>query len=220
MSKARQGALLRTARRYNHSTGCITLTTERHAHREDNRREVLRWLHLLVAEGHRAYPSEPRPELGLAWGPDGRRIDILPWAGPDEGLDRDAGYGSEAETASDTESASEAEHASAAERSGGERGQSKGAEGEAAEEELEVREGERHSSDASGGEAAGGRDAGAEEEGPDGGAAHEEEIEIEGVGAAAGLGSDAAEHMGGSEAGVGTSGDGDDFPAFQQQQKG
>lgn len=35
-------------RRYNHHTGCITLTCERHAHREDNRRELLRQLHALI----------------------------------------------------------------------------------------------------------------------------------------------------------------------------
>lgn len=67
--------------RYNHKTGCITLTTERHAHREDNRKELLKQLHDLIAEGHRAYPAEPRPDLGLAWDAEGRRIELQPEGG-------------------------------------------------------------------------------------------------------------------------------------------
>ncbi|KAK9842356.1 hypothetical protein WJX81_008251 [Elliptochloris bilobata] len=83
--------------RYNHRSGCITLTTERHAHREDNRRELLRWLHLLIAEGHRAYPADPRPDLGLVWGADGRRIHVKPEIDPDdEAWDSDEDCDSEA----------------------------------------------------------------------------------------------------------------------------
>lgn len=67
--------------RYSHKTGCITLTTERHAHREDNRKELLKQLHDLIAEGHRAYPAEPRPDLGLAWDAEGRRIELEPEGG-------------------------------------------------------------------------------------------------------------------------------------------
>jgi hypothetical protein len=83
-------------RRYDHQTGCITLTSERHAHREDNRRELLRLLHALIAEGHRAFPSPPRPDLGLAWAADGSRINIRPAAGAEEarGGDADAEQGS------------------------------------------------------------------------------------------------------------------------------
>jgi hypothetical protein len=83
-------------RRYDHQTGCITLTSERHAHREDNRRELLRLLHALIAEGHRAFPSPPRPDLGLAWAADGSRIDIRPAAGAEEARagDADAEQGS------------------------------------------------------------------------------------------------------------------------------
>ena len=171
------------------------MTTERHAHREDNRREVLRWLHLLIAEGHRAYPAEPRPELGLAWGPDGRRIDIQPWAGPDEVLDSDAEYSSGAEY-SDV-----AEHASGDEHGGGaEHGPSGGVEGGAAEEGFEVSEGERFSAGACGGGAARERDASAgvnAEEAPGGDAAPGEEVEEPRAGA--GLASDVAERMEGPE---------------------
>ena len=82
---------------------------------------MLRWLHLLIAEGHRAYPAEPRPELGLVWGPEGRRIDIQPWAGPDEALDSDAEHDSGAEYSSEAEYACGAEHGGGAEheQSGG-----------------------------------------------------------------------------------------------------
>ena len=159
------------------------MTTERHGHREDNRREVLRWLHLLIAEGHRAYPAEPRPELGLAWGPDGRRIDIQPWAGPDEVLDSDVEYDSGAEYSS------EAEYAS-----GGEHGQIGGVEGEAAEEGFEVLEGKHFSGGASDGEAANERDASAgvhAEDGADGDVVPGEEVAEPRAGA--GLAPDAAE---------------------------
>lgn len=215
-------------RRYNHNTGCVTLTTERHAHREDNRREVLRWLHLLIAEGHRAYPAEPRPELGLAWGPDGRRIDIQPWVDPDEALDSDAEYGSGVEYgsgaghASDAEFASEADHASKAEHGGGaEHGQGEGVEGRPAGEGSASLAAKRPSDDASGNGAATERSAGAEaraEEGLDGGAALGEEVAEPRAGA--GLESGAAERMGGSEMGVGTSGEGNDSSSSKRGELG
>jgi Mitochondrial ribosomal subunit protein len=45
------------AGRYDPGTGRLTLTSDGYANREDNRREVLRALDALVAEGHRAYPN-------------------------------------------------------------------------------------------------------------------------------------------------------------------
>ena len=213
------GLTTRTARRYNHTTGCITLTTERHAHREDNRREVLRWLHLLIAEGHRAYPAEPRPELGLAWGPDGRRIDIPPTVDPDERLDSDDEYGIGAEHAShaeyanhakhpsDPEYASDAEHGSDAGPGQSERGERERVEG------SQVSEGEHPGDRASGGEAATKPGVGAAahmDKVPHGDAAPGEDVA--GPRADAGLGSDAGERAGAAhpdESGVATSGEGD-----------
>ena len=180
---------------------------------------MLRWLHLLIAEGHRAYPAPPRPELGLAWGPDGRRIDIQAWVGPEEVLDSDAEYGSGAEYSSETEYASEAEYASEVEyASGAEHGggaeheQSGGVEGEAAK-GFEGLEGERSSGGASGGGAASERDASAgvrAEEAQDGDATSIEEVAEPRAGE--GLASEPAERMEGPETtdpGVNTSGEAD-----------
>lgn len=156
---------------------------------------MLRWLHLLIAEGHRAYPAEPRPELGLAWGPDGRRIDMQPWAGPDAVLDSEAEYGSGAEYGSEAEYASGAQHGG-----GAEHGQSGGVEGGAAEEGLESLDGEPFSGGATGGGAASERNASAgvrADEGPVGDAALGQEVAEPRAGA--GLAPDAAERMEGPE---------------------
>ncbi|KAL6781857.1 hypothetical protein ACKKBF_B09710 [Auxenochlorella protothecoides x Auxenochlorella symbiontica] len=44
--------------RYDRGTGRLRLTSARFPNREDNRREVMRALEALVAEGHRAFPKE------------------------------------------------------------------------------------------------------------------------------------------------------------------
>lgn len=49
-------------RRYNPNKGELTLVSERHPEREENRIHIMDMLHALIAEGERVHPSDKAAE--------------------------------------------------------------------------------------------------------------------------------------------------------------